>query len=262
MSNDALFSPYISYGTVMFRKVNGRNAGFYYPKKGKKLLYDASIYVNATGELFASGYYDVVFKRGQYISGPRVMEIPEAGVHEIQGAFTAVTKDGEFYRRETANANLEVFSFEHLVWRRCDYTVWYEKAHRYYLPDHVWSSDHLAFFHKDKPIPEKVLTLQEQGFVLSDFPYCCGAKILYNFGTMKNKESYIKTFNKFLPKNTGIILAILNPRQKPEWEHVLLDAGFVLLSEHTNFIHSHPNYLYGWKCQDHQQEVKEKARSF
>lgn len=262
MSNNALFSPYLSYGIITYRKVNGRSAGFYYVVKDKRVLYDTAIYVDATGDLFASGHHDVVFKRGQYIAGHKVVEIPEAGVHEIQGAFTAVTKDGEFYRRVNRTGRLEVFSFEHLVWRRCDYTVWYEKAHRYYLPDHVWSPDHLAFFHKDEPIPKKVLTLQEQGLVLSDFPYCCGAKILYNFGTMRNKESYIKTFNKFLPKNTGIILAILNPRQKPEWEHVLLDAGFELLSEHTNFVHHHPNYLYGWKCQDHQHAVKEKARSF
>jgi hypothetical protein len=137
---------------------------------------------------------------------------------------------------------------------------WWEK------PDHTWING--KFWHVDDPNkPTKALKLNEVGLSLRESTLGCGTKHLFGFtfDTTDTKAVALmfETELKYYRQNvTGIILSVLNPSQNPRYGPILLAAGFELLSTHTNYMHNHLNYLYGFKCMDHPAIVEEKERAF
>lgn len=137
---------------------------------------------------------------------------------------------------------------------------WWEK------PGHTWING--KFWHVNDPNrPVKVLKFKDVGLQLRESTLGCGTKHLsgFNFDTTDTKaialmfETELKPYRRGM---TGIILSVLNPSQDLKYGPILLAAGFELLSEHINYVHNHPNYLYGFKCMDHPAIVEEKGRAF
>jgi len=133
-------------------------------------------------------------------------------------------------------------------------------------PNHVFINK--KYWHVDDPNkPTKVMRFKDVGLNLRESSLGCGTKQLYNFefDTTDTKavaamfESQLKPYRQ---GRTGIILAVLNPTQNPKYGPILLAAGFELLSTHTNYMHNHPNYLYGFKCMDNKAIIDEKERAF
>jgi hypothetical protein len=132
-------------------------------------------------------------------------------------------------------------------------------------PDHVFLKG--KYWHIDDPNkPRKELWFKDVNLILRESSLGCGTKQLYNFYFDASDEAIVDMFNRELDQycqaRTGIILAVLNPAQNPTYGPILLAAGFELLSEHTNYMHNHPNYLYGFKCMNHKAVINEKGRAF
>jgi len=80
----------------------------------------------------------------------------------------------------------------------------------------------------------------------------------------KIRQTFLNELAPYRGRQTGIVLALLNPTQEPVYGELLRSVGFKLLSKHNNFNHgnNHPNYLYGWCCDENRDEVKETEKKF
>ena len=127
--------------------------------------------------------------------------------------------------------------------------------------------------HGIDPVPKVKLTLAALGLTIYDYPRCCGGKVLGNFGIGVPKkykhEDIVEGLREIMQTTygghgTGMVQAVLNPGQHPEWDKILQDVGFELTSKHPNYVHGahHYNWLYMWVCEDHKTAVKETKRAF
>lgn len=156
----------------------------------------------------------------------------------------------------------ELYRYEPVGFVRDPRTGFYTK------PDHIYVDG--IFWHKDDPnMPKPAPTWNKVGLNLCDhLALGCGTKLLTDFNfSVEDRGAILQMFkNELRPYSgrvTGIILVVLNPDQDDKYGSILVESGFVLLSAHTNYVHDHDNFLYGFRCMDHKPEpVVEKVRAF
>lgn len=157
--------------------------------------------------------------------------------------------------------------------RRDDGIWFYEPVHgRWNGPEntshrYLNESNHVFTNRKYWHVPAVVMRFKDVGLQLRESSLGCGTKQLYDFkfdtsDTKAVADMFELELKPYRQGITGIILAVLNPTQNPVYGPILLAAGFELLSKHTNYMHNHPNYLYGFKCMDNKATIDEKERAF